>query len=37
MSGWMNQVEDLIKVDWVYKRINKWKQMNEFMNEWMNE
>ena len=37
MSGWMIQVEDLVKVDWVYKRKNKWKQMNEFVNESMNE
>ena len=37
MSGWMIQVEDLVKVDWVYKRKNQWKQMNEFMNESINE
>ena len=43
MSGWMKQLEDWIKVDWVFKEMSKWKKwmdyewINEWMNKWMNE
>ena len=39
----MKQLEDWIKVDWVFKEISKWKKwmdyewINEWMNKWMNE
>ena len=43
MSGWMKQLQDWIKVDWVFKEISKWKKwmdyewINEWMNKWMDE
>ena len=39
MSGWMKQLEDWIKVDWVFKEMSKWKKWMdyEWINEWMNK